>query len=271
MPLVDRRFWVYDEPLESAAFNSAFAALAGEFAKSGAGPIGVAALIDDPAVLSSRREPVWRDTDLMFAGYLEDGRQLRIRYFRDAAIGPGLPDSPTVEESQRRDYSLEGDHRIERLADSADVTVDDVLALWQRENALAPEEALRRVHEVELVAVSGDEGVVGVSSAYLQRNARLRMDLWYYRTFVAESHRRSNVAAQLLFGTRDVLERRFTTGEDRRAGAMIFELENIGLMRSRNKAQWLRAGFTFIGENDYGHHVRIHYFEGAEVPPPPSA
>ena len=52
------------------------------------------------------------------------------------------------------------------------------------------------------------------------------MDLWYYRTFVAESHRQSNVAAQLLFGTRDMLERRFVSGEDRRAGGMIFELEN---------------------------------------------
>jgi hypothetical protein len=39
-------------------------------------------------------------------------------------------------------------------------------------------------------------GLVGVSSAYVQHNPQLRMDLWCYRALVARAHRKSNVASR---------------------------------------------------------------------------
>jgi hypothetical protein len=43
----------------------------------------------------------------------------------------------------------------------------------------------------------------------------------------------------------------------------------LGRRRSpRNKALWLPADFTFIGENELGAHVRVHWFPGARVPTP---
>lgn len=278
VPLVRRRFWVYRQfipegsgDLDANMFNAAFEALADEFDGSGSGPIGLAVILEDLASVERRAEPVWPETELIYAGYLPGGGQLRIRYFWGAAIGPGHPDSPSIDEAVQKDRSIRGEYRIERLGESDAVSADEVLAFWAREKAVRGQEALRRVHEVKLAALTEAEGIVGVSSAYLQRSAQLGMDLWYYRTYVAGPHRRGNLAAQLLLGTRDMLENRFERGEDTRAGGIVFELENEDLKRHRNKAEWLTTGFTFIGESKRGDHVRLHYFPGARVPLPGAA
>jgi len=60
---------------------------------------------------------------------------------------------------------------------------------------LSEEEAHRRLSEVLLVATTDSGKLVVVSSAYVQHNPQLRMDLWYYRAFVGRAHRKSNAAA----------------------------------------------------------------------------
>jgi hypothetical protein len=274
VPLIgDRRFWVYRgflrgdaAPAEPEMISAAFAALQEEFDPAGAGPIGIC-LVADPTAAERRPEAVWPDTELLLAGHLDDGRQVRIRYFWGAAIGPDLPNSPTLDETLELDTRLDDRYRIERFEESG-VTPDDVLALWAREGVVPAAEAQRRVHEVHLVATERGEGVVGASSAYLQRNPQLRMDLWYYRAFVAEAHRMSNLAVVLAVKGRDLLEERFVTGEDRRGAGVAYEVENEGLKRYFNKALWMPTDFTFIGENERGSHVRVHYFPGAPAPAP---
>jgi hypothetical protein len=268
-----RPFWLYRSVLAPAVqdrrdemFNCAFDVLAGEFASKPA-YLGLCALIEDPAQVGGGPEVVWPETELMFAGYLEDGRQVRLRYFWGAEIGPGLPNSPSLEETRTHEYPLEERYRIVALDETTEISAEDVVRFWEREGAMPePDEAHRRVEEVELVAVDRDGSVAGVSSLYLARNAQLRMDLWHYRTFVRETHRRSNLAAQLIFRNRDRLEERFVTGVDTRAGGLLFELEHEGMKAYFNKALWLPADFTFIGENEFGDHVRVHYFPGATVP-----
>ena len=78
----------------------------------------------------------------------------------------------------------------------------------------------------------------------------------------------STLAGSLAVHGREVLEERFVKGEDTRAGGIIYEVENPGLKSYFNKALWLPTDFTFIGENERGDHVRVHYFPGATVPPP---
>ena len=133
------------------------------------------------------------------------------------------------------DYGIPLDdrYRIEPIAESS-VTREDVLALWARENVVTPQEARRRIDEVLLVGVDRDDGVVGVSSAYLQRNEQLRMDLWYYRAFVARAHRMSSLAVLLAMIGRDLLKQRFVTGRDTRAAGAVYEVENEGLKRYFN-------------------------------------
>jgi len=218
--------------------------------------------------MEDRPEAVWEDTEMMFAGYLDDGTQVRVRYFEDAQIEPGNPVSPTQEESRNTDYSLEGTpYRGESFADSA-VTPDDVLGLWRREAGLPEEEMLRRVHEVINVVTNEDEGLVALSTAFLQRNERLRMSLWYFRTFVAEAHRATHVGTHLTLRNRDLLEGRYLSGDDTRASGVAFELEHDGLRTYFNRAIWDQVMFFYIGDNEVGQPVRVHYFPGATVSPP---
>jgi hypothetical protein len=269
-----RRFWVYraDPPPGGSAgddlFNATFAELDARYQSDRSGPIGLAVPVSDPELIRRRAEAVWPGTELMYAGTRDDGSQLRIRYFDEAAIGPALPNSPTLAETRLDTHPLEDRHRIVPLTESGGATPDDVLALWARESAIPEVEARRRIHEVHLVALDQSEELVGVSSAYLQRNAQLAMDLWYYRAFVAPAHRRSSLAAQLALHGRDLLEGRFASGEDTRGAGIVYEVENEGLKKYFNKALWLPTDFTFIGENERGDHVRVHYFPGAQAPIP---
>jgi hypothetical protein len=275
IPLVGRRFWDYrwlladdSEEIAVAMFNATFEALAEEFETGGEGPIGLSVAIGGRETLERGPEAIWPGTELTFAGYLPDDRQLRIRYFWGATIEPGASGSPSIDQLAARKYEAEDQIRIEALAESDSVTKDDVLALWAREGVVADAAAQRRIDQVHLVAVAGENEIAGVSSIYLDRSEPLRMDMWNYRTFVPAGHRHSSVGAQLLFGNIEVLERRFRSGEDTRAQGILFDLENEEVMKGLNTAVWPLTGYTFIGENPLGAHIRVRYFEGAQIPTP---
>ncbi len=271
---VQRRFWRYRSFLPDAGpelatkmFNAAFEELGEGFDPDEAGPVGLAVTVADRAEMERRPEAIWPDEELFYAGYREDGSQLRLRYFWNAKIGPGPDNSPPLEDTMNEEYPVGERYRAVRLAESG-LTADDVLALWERETGLAEAEARRRVHEVELVAVSEDGRLAGVSTAYISRNQQLRMDFWHYRTFVAEADRHGNLAGRLALAGRDELERRYVDGEDIRAAGLAMEVENEGLKTYFNRALWLPLGLNFIGENKQGAHVRVRFFPGARAPLP---
>ena len=265
-----RRLWVDDglSPDDPAAVAAVFEQLEGKFNPAGDGPIGLCLRLTEGAVMEHRPETVWGDTGLMFAGYRNDGTQLRVRYFEDACIEPGLPESPTQRESRGTDYSLaRTPYRGEAYAES-EVTDDDVLALWRREDAVAPAEATRRIHEVINVVTREGEGLVALSTAFLGWHPRLRMSLWYFRTYVAEAHRATHVGTHLTLRNRDLLEQRYVSGEDTRGGGVAFALEHQGLRTYFNRAIWDQVMFFYIGDNERGEPVRVHYFPGSKVPLP---
>jgi len=271
---VRRRFWRYrsfipdgGEELGAAMFKSAFDALAEGFDPDGPEPIGLALIVADRDEMERRSETVWPAEELFYAGYLADGRQLRLRYFWNAKIGPGPPDSPRLEDTVDETYPVGDDYRVVPFADSG-ITSDDVLALWGRETGIPPEDARRRVHQVQLVAINKQGDLAGISTAYVQRNAQLRMDFWHYRTYVAVAERNHNLMGRLALAVRDHLEERFTSGEDATASGILMEVENEGLRTYFNRALWLPLGMFFVGDNENGAHVRVRYFPGARVPLP---
>lgn len=274
VPLIGgRRFWVYRSFLAPAAssaapamINAAFAALERELEPGG--PVGLCFPVADRAEMERRPEPIWQDTELMYAGYTPDGVQVRVRYFFDAQVGPALPNTPNAAEVRDRDYSLDDRYRVEPFAGAESPVAEKVMELWRREGAMPESEARQRVGEVIAVVRERDEGVVAVSSAYLRHNEQLRMDLWYGRVFVAAAHRGLGMAVAIARAGRELLDERFTSGEDTRAAGMLFEVESDILRRYYNRALWPPTDFTFIGENPRGDHVRIHYFPGARVPLP---
>lgn len=274
IPLVGRRFWVYPAPsadLDAEEFNRTFEALQKDFEPGGAGPVGLGVMVSNRELMERRPEAVWPETELLFAGYTPEGEQVRIRYFWGATIGPGLPDSPSLDAAIAQDTPLEAHYRIEPLAESDAVGPEDVIALWEREGVLPGPMARERVKQVNLVAIGGEREVAGVSTVYLEHNQQLRMDLWHYRTFVGSAHRHTNVARHLISGNRDLLQSRFAGGEDTRAPGMIFALEHVGMQRHLNTALWAHSRFVFIGEDHHGWHVRVYYFPGARVPLPDPA
>jgi hypothetical protein len=275
IPLIGRRFWVYRSVLAENSgelavrmFNAAFEALHTEFNPDGAGPIGLCVLVADRDEMERRPEPLWEDTELLFAGYLPDDRQVRIRYFWGAKIGPGLPTSPSLDEAVAEEHELGDRFRIETLAESTTVTSEDVINLWTREGVLPGALARQRVNQVHLVAIAGQSELAGISTIYLQRSPQLRMNLWFYRTFVASPYRESELARHLTVHNRDLLEDRFASGEDTRGQGIGVEVEHERLRMHLNNAYWPQTGLTFIGEDRRGWHVRVYYFRGARVPPP---
>lgn len=164
---------------------------------------------------------------------------------------------------------LDERYRIERFDEVDEIDEEAVVELWTSAGALATDPARERAKDVALVALERDDGLVGVTTTYLQDNPHLRMTLWSYRTFVAREHRRSDIAFLLLHATRDLFSDRFTSGVDTRGSGMVFEVQNEILKRTRNQAIWKTSRFAFIGEDEVGAHHRVHYFPGALAPMPP--
>ena len=267
-----RPFFVYraflspEAGARDAMFQAAFDVLDQAHESDRSGPVGICVVVSDPEDIRRRPEAVWEGTDLLYAGTDPDGRQLRVRYFHDATIAPGYPNSPSIAESEAADYSLGPGYRIVPLAEADGVGPDDVVALWARESVVFGQEAERRVSEVLMVALDPDGRLAGLTTAYLQPNRQLGMDVWYLRGFVSSDNRLANLAVRMLWASRDHLSERFVSGEDPRAPGIVMIIQNEGLMQYFNRAYWVYSDFYFIGEGEAGAHVRVHYFPGAKVP-----
>ena len=159
-----------------------------------------------------------------------------------------------------------GAYRIEVFADQDEVSVDDVIATWRREVGMPEEVARRRADQLLLVAIDDAGGVAGVSTAFVARNDQLRMDLWNVRVLVARAHRGGKLAIALAQHAREHLHERSLAGDTSGAG-VLFQVEHEGL-KTIDRAHWRRTGFTFVGETEQGHHVRVAYFPGVLAPEP---
>jgi hypothetical protein len=285
LPLIGARpFWIYraEAPGDGKGderFNASFEELDARYREDRSGPIGVCVPVSDPELMRRRPDAVWSETELLYAGTqreaasLADAKpvstQLRLRYFYDATIGPGLENSPTIAESEAVDYSLPPGYRMVPLAETDAAGPEDVIKLWRRERALMdPREAEQRVSEVQIVALDPSDQVAAVSTAYVESNERLGMDVWNLRGFVATEHRMGNLATRILWATRDHLRGQFESGRGERPGAVIVVVQNRLLMTYFNRAFWVYSDFTYVGDAPGGAHVRIHYFPGARAPIP---
>jgi hypothetical protein len=153
---------------------------------------------------------------------------------------------------------------------SASVAPAEVLAMWEREGAMPTDVGRARIPEVLLVAVTEVGEIAGVCTTYLREVDQIRMDLWHTRIFIPKAHRATNLGLVLIERALRTHEERFASGEDSRGPGIAYVVENKGLRERFNQAFWLQPEATFIGENQVGHHVRVYYFPGATVPPPPS-
>lgn len=163
-------------------------------------------------------------------------------------------------------------YRIERFAPSApggSVAREDVLAFWEREEAVGAVIAQERIDEVRVVTLHEDDGLVGVTSTFLCPVPHLRLELWQPRIFVASGHRRGNLGVAMCVELVDLLRERFVSGADTRGPGIIHLVENEGLRKRFNQAVWPVPVAIYIGEADDGVPMRVEYFPGAIVPTSP--
>jgi hypothetical protein len=203
----------------------------------------------------------WSDPPMVYAGYLRDGRQLRVGYFSDQV---NTPDFAEPEDGWRGALGYE----IVPFPEQRALSADDVVAAWVGTKALSPRQAQERARELLMIATDSDGGPAAMCTAYLARNAQLRAQVWHLRVFVMPAHRKPGLALGMSLAAREHLVERWVSGQDRRGLGILMEVEHRGLKRRYSKGRWTPPEFLFIGQNEYGDHVRVHYFPGALAPEP---
>lgn len=165
----------------------------------------------------------------------------------------------------RHGFSIEALRQMpdgDRLAHRA----SQAKALWRNTGVLDDLTIQARVAELLMVAVDDQsDEVIGMNTTYLAQIPALQLPLWVYRTFVAPTHRQSDIAFHLLHAGIEWHEARFVSGEDTSGMGMYMEVENPLLKKARNEACWPTTGMTFIGTGAGGVHCRVRYFEGARI------
>jgi hypothetical protein len=269
VPLIaGRRFWIYRAVLTDAAaphelevIAATLRALESEYDGDPDSPIGLCLLLSEADRRRLPPEADWSEPPVLYAGYLEDGRQVRIGYFEGVSIVPGPPVA-------YYDWELDASYQVEVFSEQDAVTEADVIALWLREAGLNSEQAHRRVAQVSVVVTDAKRRLVGVSTAYLQRDEQVQADLWHVRAFVTKAHRGARIVVALAVTGRDHLVRRYESGEDRRGIGIIYVVQSAHLKRAYPTALWPWVAFAYIGENARGDDLRVQYFQGAVAPEP---
>lgn len=87
------RFWMYQSALAADSADVAPALLAHTYAHLEAGhepgdggPLGLCLMLRDRVIMEGRPEARWEDPEMVYAGYLPDGTQVRIGYFPGATV-----------------------------------------------------------------------------------------------------------------------------------------------------------------------------------------
>lgn len=261
-----RLLWVYRSfaatDAARAAFESMFSAaaesLGGDYRGGESTPWGLYLLGGDPPPGTDPALTVWPVSGLILAGYTEAGSQIRVRYFPD----PTAPPFRTPSE-----YPMDSDVEILPIAETDLVSESDVVDFWRAHKALPPREAERRAAEVCTVGLTPQGELAGLSTAYLAHNERLRTQIWHVRVFVGEAHRKGRLGTHLNIAAREYLMGRYLDGVDTRAPGIVLEIEELMFERQFPWAVWPINGFTFIGLNPNGAHVRVSWFPGSRVGP----
>jgi hypothetical protein len=118
-------------------------------------------------------------------------------------------------------------------------------------------------------ALSPEGEVAGVCTAAAATPPQLGQPVWYWRTFVGVRWRSTPLVMNLLKRSCTLL------GDHARANdwpciGILLELENTRFRDKGRAAVWWNPRFTYIGRSARGLDLRVHYFHGARLKPPPA-
>lgn len=154
------------------------------------------------------------------------------------------------------------------------IAPEDAVALrafWRQEGALADEEQMeRRLPQVVMHARAANGEIAGVCTALPLTLARLGQPMYYWRTFVGARWRSSPLVMSLLKRSCVLLEE-FARARDYPCIGILLELENDRFRERGRMATWFNPRFAYIGRSERGCDLRVLYFRGARLKPPPAA
>ena len=127
-----------------------------------------------------------------------------------------------------------------------------------------PEERMRRLGELVVVAKSGDK-IAGLSTAH--RVHVNQLDNWFYsfRCLVVPEFRAPGLDTKLVVLTKQFLENKFDPGKKDQPIGMIMVIQNEMIKNHWRQAVWPGADMMYIGDSTRGEHVRLTYFKGAKI------
>lgn len=217
-------------------------------------PTGICVILQDKILPRRYPKAAWLETGLVYAGHTPQGFQVRIAWLDEPGGWANV------------DRKLDKGFRIETVWRNVTPEIgEEIIALWLNEHAMPENIARQRITEVAQIVRDSGDAVAGICTLYREHNIRLRMPLWYIRAFIGSKYRRSSIGFCLLHSTVDYMQDLYDRGEDQRAQGIFMEVENESLRRMAPQGLWGYRRFAYIGNNARGEHMRVQYFNGAEL------
>jgi hypothetical protein len=150
---------------------------------------------------------------------------------------------------------------------------EDVVNFWLAESAL-PDRPVAEERAPQLLVVARDFGgkVAGVSTAVPTFVPQLGFNCFFYRTFIGRAHRGHGLRStgllwNIALESYRFLNERFVEGCDPNVLGLYVEIESHSIMRNRNDLVWHDGGMNavYIGRTPDGRHIRVWYFDGAQI------
>lgn len=147
--------------------------------------------------------------------------------------------------------------------------IEEVITFWVTEKALPKNEnAHTRASQLLMTARNGNGELVAVSTAERKRIPELLNNVFYYfRVFVSSSQRNKGLQAALSHRAREIMQKRFLSGEDTLTKGFYLAIESPILKKVHSQAAMIFGGIDhpFIGVDKYGNHLRVGWFDGANI------
>jgi len=146
------------------------------------------------------------------------------------------------------------------------ILADEIATLWLEQKALPDRrQAIERSQQVVFIARGEDGKIAGVSTAYKQLNPQIEHYFYYMRAFVHPDYRDGDIGRIFTRAIVSFFELQYVTGVDKEVIGVFMEIENQFFQKFRRDAIFPEADFVYIGKNERGVHLRVRYFEGAQI------
>src|SRR5688572_12565658 len=149
------------------------------------------------------------------------------------------------------------------LSSANESLVEEVAAMWRKNNIIPETEIRERVNEITMVARRPDGMLAGLTTTR-KTQVKLLNDNYFYelRCFIDPFFREPALDTQLVVKTKEYLQA--VKADKNPAIGLIMVVENPVLKRW-TKAVWAGADFYFAGFTTQGHHLRVSYFKNALI------